>query len=153
MLFRSFWLLALTTLLFTAMGGIQKGVERMAKLLMPMIYVFGVLLIIRTLTLGSPNPAQPDWTPIAGLNFIWTPRWSDLNWPATMAACGQIFFTLSIGMGIICNYASYLKPDDDIVLSGITTVALNELAEVVLGGTIAIPIAYAFLGQIGRAHV
>ncbi len=101
-----FWLLALTTRLFTAMGDFQKGVERMAKLLMPTIYVFGVLLIIRTLTLGSPNPAHPDWTPIAGLNFIWSPRWSDLNWAATMAACGQIFFTLSIGMGIICNYAS-----------------------------------------------
>lgn len=144
-----FWLLALTVLLFTAMGGIQKGVERMAKILMPTIYVFGIILIIRTLTLGSPNPAHPDWTPIAGLNFIWSPRWADLNWAATMAACGQIFFTLSIGMGIICNYASYLKPDDDVVLSGFTTVALNELAEVILGGTIAIPIAYAFLGPDG----
>lgn len=144
-----FWLLALTVLLFTAMGGIQKGIERMAKILMPMIYVFGILLIIRTLTLGAPNPAHPDWTPIAGLNFIWAPRWEDLNWAATMAACGQIFFTLSIGMGIICNYASYLKPDDDVVLSGFTTVALNELAEVIMGGTIAIPIAYAFMGPEG----
>ncbi|MDF2892547.1 MAG: yocR [Clostridia bacterium] len=52
-------------------------------------------------------------------------------------------------MGIICNYASYLKPDDDIVLSGVTTVALNEVAEVILGGTIAIPIAYTFLGEAG----
>ncbi len=42
-----------------------------------------------------------------------------------------------------------MKPDDDIVLSGVTTVALNELAEVILGGTIAIPIAYAFLGPDG----
>ncbi len=145
-----FWLLALTTLLFTAMGGIQQGIERMAKILMPLIYVFGVILIIRTLTLGAPDPiAHPDWTPIAGLDFIWSPRWEELNWAATMAACGQIFFTLSIGMGIICNYASYLKPDDDIVLSGFTTVALNEIAEVIMGGTIAIPIAYAFMGPEG----
>lgn len=144
-----FWILALLTLLLTAMGGIQQGVERMAKILMPLIYVFGVILIIRTLTLGAPNPAHPDWTPIAGLDFIWSPRWEELNWGATMAACGQIFFTLSIGMGIICNYASYLKPDDDIVLSGFTTVALNEVAEVIMGGTIAIPIAYAFMGPEG----
>ncbi len=144
-----FWLLALVTLLMTAMGGIQQGVERMAKILMPLIYVFGVILIIRTLTLGAPNPAHPDWTPIAGLDFVWTPRWQDLNWNATMAACGQIFFTLSLGMGIICNYASYLKPDDDIVLSGFTTVSLNEIAEVIMGGTIAIPIAYAFMGPEG----
>lgn len=144
-----FWLLALGLLMLTAMGGIQKGIERMAKILMPTIYVFGVLLIIRTLTLGAPNAAHPDWTPIAGLDFIWSPRWQDLNWAATMAACGQIFFTLSIGMGIITNYASYLKPDEDIVLSGFTTVALNEMAEVIMGGTIAIPIAYAFLGPEG----
>ncbi len=144
-----FWILALVVLLMTAMGGIQQGVERMAKILMPLIYVFGVILIIRTLTLGAPNPAHPDWTPIAGLDFIWSPRWEDLNWGATMAACGQIFFTLSIGMGIICNYASYLKPDDDIVLSGFTTVSLNEIAEVIMGGTIAIPIAYAFMGPEG----
>jgi len=143
----TFWIIALAILYLAVSGGIQKGIETLAKFMMPTIYVFGAILIIRTLTLGSP--VNPDWSPIAGLNFIWSPRWDALNWGSALAAAGQIFFTLSLGMGIICNYASYLKPDDDIVLSGIATVSLNELAEVILGGTIAIPIAYTYLGEAG----
>lgn len=146
-----YWVVALAVLYFAVAGGIQQGIERLAKFLMPTIYVFGIILIIRTMTLGSP--VNPDWSPIAGLNFIWTPQWDTVfsaNFPiVASAAIGQIFFTLSLGMGIINNYASYLKPDEDIVLSGFATVALNELAEVVLGGTIAIPIAYTFAGPEG----
>jgi neurotransmitter:Na+ symporter, NSS family len=143
----TFWILALGILLWAVAGGIQKGIEVMAKIMMPAIYIFGIILIIRTLTLGSP--VNPDWSPIKALDFVWSPRWADLSWTAALAAAGQIFFTLSLGMGIICNYASYLKPDDDIILSGVTTVFLNEVAEVVMGGTIAIPIAYTFLGMEG----
>jgi SNF family Na+-dependent transporter len=142
-----FWVLALAVLGLTAVGGIQKGIEKMAKFLMPTIYIFGFILIIRTLTLGAP--VNPDWTPFAGLNYVWTPRWEDLTFTAALAAAGQIFFTLSLGMGIISNYASYLKPDEDIVTSGFATTALNEMAEVILGGTIAIPIAYTYLGVEG----
>jgi NSS family neurotransmitter:Na+ symporter len=142
-----FWIIALGSLAFAVMKGIQKGIEAWAKVMMPTLYVFGLILIIRTLTLGSP--VNPDWSPLSALNFIWSPRWNELTWSGALAAAGQIFFTLSIGMGIICNYASYLKADDDIVLSGITTVSLNELAEVILGGTIAIPICYIFLGPKG----
>lgn len=143
----TFWIIALAILYFAVAGGIQKGIEVLAKFMMPTIYVFGAILIVRTLTLGTP--VNPDWSPIKGLDFIWSPRWSDLNWGSALAAAGQIFFTLSLGIGIICNYASYLKPDDDIVLSGIATIGLNEAAEVILGGTIAIPIAYTYLGPEG----
>lgn len=143
----TFWIITLVILGLAVSGGIQKGIELLAKFMMPTIYIFGAILIVRTLTLGSP--VNPDWSPIAGLNYIWSPRWDQLSWTAALAAAGQIFFTLSLGMGIICNYASYLKPDDDIVLSSLTTVALNEVAEVILGGTIAIPIAYTFLGIEG----
>ena len=143
----AFWLIALAALGFAVMRGIQKGIEAWAKIMMPTLYVFGVILIIRVLTLG--HPVNPDWSPIAGLNFLWTPNWQNLTWPGILAAAGQIFFTLSLGMGIIQNYASYLKPDEDIVLSSITAVSLNEFAEVIMGGTIVIPITYAFLGPAG----
>lgn len=143
----TFWVLALAGLAFAVMRGIQKGVEAWAKLMMPVLYVFGTILIIRALTLGAP--VNPDWTPLKGLDFLWSPDWSALTWTSVLGAAGQIFFTLSLGMGIIQNYASYLKPDDDIVLSSITTVSLNEFAEIVLGGTIVIPITYAFLGPEG----
>jgi SNF family Na+-dependent transporter len=63
-----------------------------------------------------------------------------------LAAAGQIFFTLSIGNGSIHTYASYVGEDDDVVLTGLTTSATNEFAEVILGGSIAIPVAVAFFG-------
>ena len=69
-----------------------------------------------------------------------------------MAAAGQIFFTLSVGIGAILTYASYLKRGDDVVLSGLTAASTNELAEVVLGGSIVIPAAFVFFGAAGAAE-
>lgn len=147
-----FWIIALLILGLAVMRGIKKGIEAWARFMMPTLYLLGAILIVRALTLGAPNPAQPDWSPIAGLNYLWEPDFSKISFTTLLNACGQVFFTLSLGMGIICNYASYLKPDDDIVLSTFTTVSLNEFAEVILGGTIVIPIAYAFGGAEGLSQ-
>lgn len=68
-----------------------------------------------------------------------------------LAAAGQIFFSLSVGFGVIITYASYLKKDDDIVLSGLSATSANEFCEVSLGGLITIPAAYAFIGIAGVA--
>ena len=70
-----------------------------------------------------------------------------------LAAAGQIFFTLSVGMGSLQAYASYLSKKDDIALNGIATAATNETAEVVLGGSIAIPAAVVFFGVAGAMAV
>ena len=142
-----FWVISLGILTTSVMKGIQDGIESWAKIMMPVLYVFGIILGIRALTLGSP--INPDWSSLKGLNFIWNPDFSQLSWSSAIAAAGQIFFTLSLGMGIIQNYASYLKPDEDIITASVATVSLNEFAEVILGGTAVIPIAYAFLGPEG----
>jgi len=142
-----FWIIALAGLGLAVMRGVQKGIEAWAKLMMPVLYVFGIILAIRALTIGSP--VNPDWSSMKGLNYIWNPDFTALSWKSAIAAAGQIFFTLSIGMGIIANYASYLKPDDDVVVSSLATISLNEFAEIILGGTAVIPIAYAFLGPDG----
>jgi SNF family Na+-dependent transporter len=68
-----------------------------------------------------------------------------------LAAAGQIFFSLSVGFGVILVYASYCGPRDDIVLSGLTASATNEFCEVALGGLITLPAAVAFLGVAGVA--
>ncbi|SHE33716.1 Na+-dependent transporter, SNF family [Caldanaerobius fijiensis DSM 17918] len=143
----TFWIIALALLGLAVTRGIQQGIETWSKIMMPVLYIFGIILAIRSLTVGSP--VRPDWSAIKGLNYLWNPDWSKLSWQTALKAAGQVFYTLSLGMGIIENYASYLKADDDIVLSGITTASLNEFAEVILGGTIVIPIAYAFLGPEG----
>jgi len=81
------------------------------------------------------------------MNFMYTPDWNALGRPAVwLAAAGQIFFTLSVGMGSLSAYASYLKKNDDIALSGLATAATNETAEVVLGGSLAIPAVVTFFG-------
>lgn len=136
--FLNFWILY---------KGISKGIEKLAKIVMPLLFLFGIILAVRVLTLGTPDPTHPENSALNGLAYIWNPDLSQLGNPKVwLAAAGQIFFTLSVGMGTIHAYASYLKPKDDIVLSGLSTSMINEFAEVVLGGSIAIPAAIAFFG-------
>jgi NSS family neurotransmitter:Na+ symporter len=134
--------------------GIQRGIERVCRYALPALLVLGVVLMVRVLTLGTPDPAQPDNSVIKGLAMLWTPDWSKLKdahvW---LAAAGQVFFTLSVGIGVILTYASYLTPRDDIALSGLTAASANEVAEVVLGGSIVIPAACAFFGVMGTAEI
>lgn len=68
-----------------------------------------------------------------------------------LAAAGQIFFSLSVGFGVIVVYASYMRRRDDVVLSGLTASSANEFCEVCLGGLITVPAAVAFLGVAGVA--
>ncbi len=140
---------------FTALGiniyvlsrGIAAGIEKLAKIAMPLLFVFALILVIRVVTIGTPNPSLPDNSVLNGLAFIWNPDFSQITQSKTwLAAAGQIFFTLSIGTGSILTYASYLKKKDDIALTGLTTSMTNEFAEVILGGSIAIPVAVAFFG-------
>ncbi len=127
--------------------GISKGIEKLAKIAMPLLLIFAAILAVRIMMIGTPNPAIPENSVWNGFGFIWNPDLSQLSDPKIwLAAAGQIFFTLSVGMGTIHAYASYLTPKDDIALSGLTTAATNEFAEVVLGASIAIPVAVAFFG-------
>jgi SNF family Na+-dependent transporter len=101
-------------------------------------------LLIRQLAIEASE--QPR-TVANGLGYMWNPDFEKLKDPAVwLAAAGQIFFTLSVGFGIILTYASYLRRDDDVVLSGLTASATNEFCEVCLGGLIAIPATFIFLG-------
>jgi len=127
--------------------GISKGIEVLAKIGMPVLFIFGIILAIRVLTLG--HPASGVSSVGAGMGFMWNPDFSQLSRATVwLVAAGQIFFTLSLGQGIINTYASYLREKDDVTLNGLTTSMTNEFAEVILGGTIAIPVAVAFFGVI-----
>ena len=129
------------------LGGVARGIERLALWAMPLLFVFAAILLVRVLTLDPPAGAAPDQTVLSGLGFVWNPDFSAIANPQVwLAAAGQIFFTLSVGWGILHTYASYIEPDDDIALTGLSTASLNELAEVVLGGTIALTGAVVFFG-------
>lgn len=127
--------------------GIRGGIEKLCKTAMPLIFLFGIILVVRVLTLGTPNPAQPLWNITNGLGFMWNPDFQALKSAKVwLEAAGQIFFTLSVGIGVILTYASYLSKGDDIALSGLTAASVNEVAEVIIGGSIIIPAAFAFFG-------
>lgn len=136
--------------------GISKGIEWFCLRAMPVLVICGVLVLVRVLTLGTPDPARPDLNVWNGLGFMWNPHFGDTsllqalsNPTMWLEAAGQIFFSLSIGFGVVITYASYLREKDDIALSSTTAVAGNEFCEVSLGGMITIPAAFVFLGAAG----
>jgi SNF family Na+-dependent transporter len=125
------------------------GVEKAAKIGMPLLILFGVFLALRGLTLGTSGASEevPGASAWDGLNFLWTPQFDSLSNPKVwLAAAGQIFFTLSVGMGTIHCYAAYVKSKDDVALNAVSAGFMNEFVEVVLGSMIVIPIAAGYLG-------
>lgn len=142
----SFFIITLALNAFVLSRGLGRGIELAARIGMPLLIGFGIVLAIRGLTVGPGDPGVVA-SPLAGLNFVWEPRLDGLTSPTTwMAAAGQVFFTLSLGMGSIHCYASYLDRRQDIALNASSAGWLNEFVEVVLGGSILIPIATAYLG-------
>lgn len=126
--------------------GLSGGVEKAAKIGMPLLIVFGIFLAIKGVTLKAGSEgAIYDGT--VGLNFLWTPQFDSLMNPKVwLAAAGQIFFTLSLGQGSVQCYASYVKKKDDIALNSMSAGWMNGFVEVVLGGAIIIPISIGYLG-------
>ncbi|MDX9906200.1 MAG: sodium-dependent transporter [Bacteroidales bacterium] len=126
--------------------GIAGGVEKMAKIAMPLLIFFAIFLAIKAITLkaGHDNAVNDGW---AGLSFLWTPQFDSLTNPKVwLAAAGQIFFTLSLGQGSVQCFASYVKKKDDIALNAMSAGWMNEWVEVVLGASIIIPISIGYLG-------
>ena len=143
-----FYIICLLINTFILSKGLS-GVEKEAKIGMPLLILFGAVLAIKALTLGTSGASEqfPDANAWVGLNFLWTPQYESLwDLKVWMAAAGQIFFTLSVGMGTIHCYAAYVKPKEDIALNSVSAGFMNEFVEVVLGSLIVIPIAAGYLG-------
>lgn len=200
----AFWAITFTLNFYLIYRGVSKGIEYFCVRAMPIMALCALVVLVRVLTLGTPDPEQrPAGSVINGLGFMWNPQASkadvdgdgtpnvrdndidgdgipndedddvdgdgianaaDLDVGGTpdapwylaltnaetwLAAAGQVFFSLSVGFGIIINYSSYLRRKDDVVLSGLTAASTNEFFEVCLGGLITIPAAFIFLGAAG----
>jgi SNF family Na+-dependent transporter len=150
-----FFLITFALNIYYVHRGLSKGIEWVCSWAMPTMAVFGLIVLVRVLTLGTPDPSLPEQNVVNGLGFMWNPDFSKLtDFKAWLEAAGQIFFSLSVGFGVIINYASYVKKDDDVVLSGLTASATNEFFEVCLGGLITITAAVVFLGlQVTQDNV
>ena len=120
--------------------GVVKGIEITAKIGMPTLILMGIFL-------GIVSISANHWKGLEGLKFIYNLNFSGVKNPRIwIEAAGQIFFTLSLGMGAIATYASYVKPKEDVVKAGLLTASINEFIEVVIGASIAIPAAFAMFG-------
>lgn len=126
--------------------GLERGIEKVSKICMPLLLLFGVLLAVRAVTLDAGELGTTYDTSV-GLNYLWEPQFESLWDPGVwLAAAGQVFFTLSLGMGSIICYASYIRARQDIALNAMSAGWINEFVEIVLGASIIIPITVGYMG-------
>ncbi len=114
-------------------GGVQGGIERWSKILMPMLFLLLLVLIIRSVTLPGS---------FKGLEFYLKPDFSKITFKVILSALGQAFFSLSLGMGTMITYGSYLKKEDNIVNSGLQ-VALFDTLIAFMAGLLIFPAVFA----------
>jgi len=150
-----FLLVAFALNFYLIYRGLSAGIEKFCMIAMPALILIAFVVLGRVLTLGTPDPALPERNLLNGLGFMWNPKIPEggtllgvlANPEIWLQAAGQVFFSLSVGFGVVLTYASYLRERDDVVLSGLTASATNEFCEVVLGGLITVPAAFIFLGS------
>ncbi|MCX7958769.1 MAG: sodium-dependent transporter [Deltaproteobacteria bacterium] len=104
--------------------GVQNGIERYTKILMPLLFLLLIVLAIRSLTLPGA---------IKGVEFYMKPDFSKIDAKVIVAALGQAFFSLSLGMGAILTYGSYLSKKDDIFTCSLWIAASDTLVALVAG--------------------
>jgi neurotransmitter:Na+ symporter, NSS family len=143
-LFSSFqqtgWRPVVWTLIFIVLtativiAGIEKGIEKYTKILMPLLFVMIIILCIRAVTL--PNSLE-------GLKFLFKPDFSKISNKAILEALGQAFFSLSVGMGTLITYGSYIKKKEN-VSSSATSVVITDTLIAVLAGVAIFPAVFSF---------
>lgn len=133
-----FFFLVFVALLVAVIAlGVQKGVERFNKILMPILLVLIVALGVYCLFL----PGAGD-----GLSYYLKPDFSRFGYMTVVAAMGQLFFSLSIAMGIMVTYGAYMREDDDLV-ANVNHVELFDTVVAFLAGLMIIPAVVAFGGR------
>ena len=113
--------------------GVEKGIEKSAKIMMPALFILLIILAICSISL-------PDSS--AGINFLFKPDFSQVNSKAFLSAMGQAFFSLSLGMGCLCTYASYFKNDTPLPKVALNVATIDTLVAI-LAGIIIFPAAFS----------
>jgi len=121
---------------FIISKGVKKGIERWTKVLMPLLFILIIFLAIRALTL--PGAAE-------GIAFYLKPDFSKLNGTIILYALGQAFFSLSLGMGTMITYGSYIHKSDNLVSSA-GWVSFSDTLIAILAGFIIFPTLFAIPG-------
>ena len=125
------------------MSGVKKGIERAAKVLMPSLFILLVLLVIYVLTLDNSG---------AGVAFYVLPDFSKITASVISGALSQAFFSLSLGMGILVTYGSYMSKQQDIADSS-KLVALTDTGVAFVAGLLILPAIFSFDPNVNTAEL
>ena len=115
-------------------SGVIAGIERMVRLLMPMLFILMIVMLINAMINGDFN---------AGLAYLFTPDFSKVSPETFLSAMGQAFFSLSLGMGSIMCYGSYMRKSEDIFKTSLTVASLDTLIAI-LAGLAIFPMIFAY---------
>ena len=113
--------------------GVEKGIEKSAKIMMPMLFVLLIILAICSISLPGAG---------AGIEFLLKPDFSKVDGNVFLGAMGQAFFSLSLGMGCLCTYASYFRNDTNLPKTALNVAAIDTMVAI-LAGFIIFPAAFS----------
>ena len=118
---------------FIIVKGVEKGIEKSAKIMMPMLFILLIVLAICSISLPGAG---------AGIEFLLKPDFSKVDGNVFLGAMGQAFFSLSLGMGCLCTYASYFRNDTNLPKTALNVAGIDTLVAI-LAGFIIFPAAFS----------
>ena len=118
--------------------GVQKGIERASKMMMPLLFVLLVVIALASCLL--PNASK-------GISFLFTPDFSKVDSNVFLGALGQSFYSLSLGMGCLCTYASYFSRDTHLTKSAVQIISIDTLIAI-LAGLMIFPAVFSVGGNV-----
>ncbi len=114
--------------------GVQKGIEKYTKILMPILLLLMILMCVRSLTLDGARQ---------GIDFLFKPDFSKITGDTALEALGQALFSLSIGMGAVCTYGSYIRKEDNLFTTSLWIAGADTFIAIMAGIAI-FPAVFAF---------
>lgn len=131
---QAFWMIIFTLLTaYFILSGVRKGIEKSAKIFMPMLFFMLIILAIRSISLPGAT---------AGIDFLFKPNFENVKSTVFLDAMGQAFFSLSIGMGCLITYGSYFNKDVNLTRTSAQVSVLDSLVALI-SGMIIFPAAFA----------
>ena len=118
---------------FIIVKGVEKGIEKSAKIMMPVLFILLIVLAICSVSLPGAS---------AGIEFLLKPDFSKVDGNVLLGAMGQAFFSLSLGMGCLCTYASYFRNDTNLSRTAFNVAGIDTLVAI-LAGFIIFPAAFS----------
>ncbi len=129
------WMILFLALnVFIVAKGIAGGIEKAGKILMPTLFLLLIFIAVRSISLPGSG---------AGVEFLFKPDWSAVTGQTYLAALGQAFFSLSLGMGCMITYGSYLKKEENLQKNALI-VTLMDTSVAILAGIAIFPALFAF---------